>query len=383
MNVVIESLLESPNMKRIWIITFVLLLPLIAVAQKVCGSGNKCPNDSVSSLLADFDSVVSMTEHDYAPYKYKVTNKNQKEYVSFKQGIIRDITTGKRSWRDAVCAYVGWFGDFHFFVFGDQNDHYQFNKYQRKRIDYSPVMEYAPKAVSCQVDTHTWLIRFPTCEGSESLTEFVENSIRQYRVSGCPYLIIDIRGNGGGQDETFEPYLHLLYDTPGWIGDGVVFRNTASNIQRSGWTHEDFLDLFHIDELNSGEYITRIKDGIPVTYDTIYARPVKAALIIDNCVASSGEQMVLDIRKASRRTKIFGRDHTLGCIDTGNCQYFIFAKHQIGIHYPTTYSTRFDHGTGVDTNGISPDIHLNLPYPKRLSDNIDEWVLWTAMMLEK
>ncbi len=369
-------------MKRIWLVTF-LLLPMIAVAQNVRGSSNLCPNDSIHLLLADFDSVVSLTEHDYAPYKYKVTKKNQKEYVAFKQRVVSDITTGKRSWRDAVCAYVGWFGYFHFFVFGDQNDHYNFNKYQRKHIDYSSVMEYAPKTVSCQVDAHTWLIRFPSCEGSESATEFVESSIRQYRASGCPYLVIDIRGNGGGQDETFQPYLHLLYDTPGWTREGSVFRKTASNIERSGWTHEDLLDLFDSDELNSGEYITKIKDGMPVTYDTIYARPVKAALIIDNKVASAGEQMVLDVRKTSRRTKIFGCDHTLGCIDTGNCQYLIFQKHQIGIHYPTTYSTRFDHGTSVDMNGISPDIHIDLPYPKKLSDNIDEWLLWIAKELER
>ena len=44
----------------------------------------------------------------------------------------------------------------------------------------------------------------------------------------------------------------------------------------------------------------------------------KAALIIDNGVASSGEQMVRSIKATSDRTTVYGRDNTLGCLDFSN-----------------------------------------------------------------
>jgi len=40
-------------------------------------------------------------------------------------------------------------------------------------------------------------------------------------------------------------------------------------------------------------------------------------------------------------------------------------------------------GTCVDPTGIAPDVRIPLPYPKRLTDNIDEWVLWVAKDLKR
>ena len=73
----------------------------------------------------------------------------------------------------------------------------------------------------------------------------------------------------------------------------------------------------------------------------------------------------------------------MGCIDTGNCQVFEFAHTPLIIQYSTTYSTRYEKGTAVDPTGIAPDVHIDLPYPKRLTDNIDEWVQWVAKDLKK
>lgn len=55
----------------------------------------------------------------------------------------------------------------------------------------------------------------------------------------------------------------------------------------------------------------------------------------------------------------------------------------INIQYPISYSTRYEKGTCVDPTGIAPDVRIPLPYPKRLTDNIDEWVLWVAEDLKR
>lgn len=339
-------------------------------------------HDSIKALVADFDSVVQVAEKDYAAFKFKVSGANRKKYKSFKKSLIKDITKHRRTWQDAVCAYVGWFGDYHFGVYGNDDITSNYYKYARKRINYHELMEvYAPMMFSCKVNKDTYLIRFPSCNGTQ---ELAEKFVREYNASGCPNLIIDIRGNMGGQDECFEPLLKLLYDYPNGKRDGSVFRYTKASIERAEWTKEDLEDLgYPTDIEHAPEYVVKIADGAPLTFDTIYEYPKKAALIIDNMVASSGEQAVLNTRLASHRTTIYGRDNTMGCIDTGNCLVYESARRPLIIQYSTTYSTRYEKGTNVDLTGIVPDVRITLPYPKQLTDNIDEWVLWVAEDLTK
>ena len=339
-------------------------------------------HDSIKALVADFDSIVQVAEKDYAAFKFKVTSANRKKYKALKKSLIKDIKKQRRTWQDAVCAYVGWFGDFHFGVYGNDDITANYYKYARKRINYHEMMEvYAPKMFSCKVNKDTYLIRFPSCNGTQ---ELAEKFAREYKVSGCPNIIIDIRGNGGGQDESFEPLLKLLYDYPNGKRDGSVFRYTKASIERAEWTLEDLEDLgYPTDIEHAPEYIVKIADGASLTFGTIYEHPKKAALIIDNMVASSGEQFVLNTRLASHRTTIYGRDNTMGCIDTGNCLVYESTRRPLIIQYSTTYSTRYEKGTSVDLTGIVPDVRITLAYPKQLTDNIDEWVLWVAEDLKK
>ena len=338
--------------------------------------------DSIRRNLADFDSVVYMAEHDYAPFKFKVTRKNAKEYNALKKRLVKDLTKGRRSWQDAVCAYVAWFGDFHFFVLGNKEVSANYSKYARKRIEYWTLMdEYHPKPMSCKVDNDTWLIRFPSCDDTQ---EWAEQSAREYMASRCPNLIIDIRGNGGGRDDSYQPFMQLLFDTPDCSRDGCMIRYTEASIRRCGLTEEKLKELgLPTDFASTPEYVVWVEEGATFHYDSISTFPKKAAIIVDNSVASSGEQLVLDARLASKRTKIYGRDNTAGCVDTGNCPHFKLAGRGLTIQYPMSYSTRYEKGTGVDPTGIAPDVRITLPYPKRLTDNIDEWVLWVAEDLKR
>jgi hypothetical protein len=359
-----------------WRHIITVLLAFVALA------ANATVPDSIRQNLADFDSVVYMAEHDYAPFKFKVTNKNKKEYNALKKRLIKDLTKGKRSWQDAVCAYVGWFGDYHFFPYGNNDIYTNYKKYRRKQLDYNTLMdEYRPKQMSCKIDDDTWLIRYPSC-GIES--KWMEQSVREYLASRCPCLIIDIRGNGGGQDDNYMPLMQLLYDNPDNKRDGSIMRYTAASIRRCEWTEEDLIDLgYPTDIAHAPEYVVKMEDGTSLLFDSISSLPKKAAIIIDNGNFSSGEQLILDARSASRRTRIYGRDNTAGCIDTGNCISYIPTNRRIAIQYPTTYSTRYEKGTCVDPTGIAPDVRITLPYPKRLTDNIDEWVLWVAEDLKR
>lgn len=108
----------------------------------------------------------------------------------------------------------------------------------------------------------------------------------------------------------------------------------------------------------------------------------KAALIIDNGIASSGEQMVREIHATSDRTTIYGRDNTMGCLDYSSLINLEMPNCQIYFSCPMSRIMGLPE-TGIDATGIAPDVRIDLPLPAKLTDNVDEWVIWVAEQLEK
>ena len=109
---------------------------------------------------------------------------------------------------------------------------------------------------------------------------------------------------------------------------------------------------------------------------------VKAALIIDNHVASSGESIVRLVKSCSARTTVYGKDNTIGALDFANLSSIVLPHCQLSLHVPMSRTIGLPENS-IDKNGIAPDVRIDLPLPARLTDNIDEWVIWVAEQLEK
>ena len=73
--------------------------------------------------------------------------------------------------------------------------------------------------------------------------------------------------------------------------------------------------------------------------------------------------------------------NSLGCYDYGDPQLYSITGFNFRFRIPTTRAEGLPAG-GIDTEGIAPDIKIPLDYPKTLSDNIDEWVLYVKDILE-
>lgn len=360
-----------------------LLFVLLVGSVFVYKSYSSLPDD-IACLVVDFDSVVYVVENCYGPFKFKVTDENRKEYEALKKSLVKDIKKQKRSWQDAVCAYIGWFGDHHLFVYGDKEIDNLYSKYERPSIDYHGLIsEYNPQLMSCKVDEDTWLIRVPSFVDTE---DWVEKSVNEYKASGCPYLIVDIRDNWGGHSD-YWPLLELLYDGFKKPRSGVVDRYSPIVIKimrEMGMTDEEIKeDGYPLDDPNAPEYFTRIPEGDILEFDSISPLPLKAAVIIDNSDISAAEQFILDIKSSNKRTRIYGKDNTKGCVDSGCCLAYSPANGLLKISCPASYSTGYEKGTLFDPTGIAPDIRIPLPYPDKLTDNIDEWVIWVAADLKK
>ena len=348
---------------------------IAVIAFSICALMSCESHSARESFKDDLDFTIAQVEYNYAGYSL-LTDKELAEYDIMKAAVRDSVDAGVYTDFDGVGRYLAWFQQRHLRTCWDAHNHLW-----KESVNYAALFPYNPQAVSCKVDDDTWLIRFPSCNGNPD-EKWIAKSVEDYQESGCKYLIIDIRGNGGGKDSYYEPYLALLYDTPAVI-DGMDFFYTKRNYHEMsryvpGWMRELAKDK----DKSKERVMWTMAEDFNIQYPSVSPLPVAAALIIDNEVGSSGEQMVLDISASSKRTTVYGRDNTYGVLDISNCteEELPFSKHFILI--PVTVSHRLP-DRGIDKTGIAPDVRLDLPYPTELTDNVDEWVLWVAEDLQK
>ena len=350
---------------------------------------NDCLHRLISTVITNNvecnEGGIKEIEQNYAGFEYKVTDENRKEYESIRQEYRDSISQGLMYGPVGVAELCCYMQDFHLGC----SFRMWSNRFPMKWPDYRQVMaKYDPQPVARMVDDETFLLRFPTCSGDDAYVKWIWDAVEQYRQSGCTHLIVDIRGNGGGSDWQYYPIMQILYQQPGRT-HGMVLRNTQDN--RDRW-REFGPDNEWIQALQDSAQAHADEPWFPLSneYETHEEkcidprRPQRAAILIDHSVASSGEQLLIDVRSVAPDVKFYGRDNTLGCIDISNCVVVQLPHVPNTIQIPTTISRRVIMGEGlIDGIGIEPDVRLDLPLPDSLTDNTDEWVRYVAEELKK
>ena len=326
----------------------------------------------------DFEFAVQQVEMNYAGYPSRAAGADRSEYEVLKTRLRQDVRERNRPGYEAVGELFGWFGDYHLRagIYADP--------YMRPGSDYG-AMQYDPERVACKVDGQTFLIRVPSFDLDRTEMEWITRAVGSYRKSGCEDLIVDIRGNGGGRDQSYQPLLELLYDHPGAV-DGVEIRVSADNTAFvrnaiAGGGLDWLRPVADSMAVGNRDFVPFSFENEPIRFDSVALRPRNAAVLIDGNVASSGEQFVLDVQACSARTTIYGRDNTLGCLDFSNCMPVNLPGSKITLSVPVTRSMRLP-DRGIDRTGIAPDVRITLPLPEELTDNVDAWVRWVAEELK-
>lgn len=347
------------------------------------------PN-SIRQNLEDYDYLVSFVEENYAPFSAIMEKGYEQEYRAMRKQLREQVCQGEVGIEKAASDYALWFFsrfDRHIKVYTDA--------FYRIEDTFFPqdieIIKCAPKAVSCKVDSCTWLIRVPSCD--MSFEEQTKNAFLQFVESDCENLIIDVRSNGGGSDAIWwDCYVADLYDHPSkpficW------FRNTPNNLH----FYEHLLEMYpksaFLEKLIVRKFIKKCKssnkefvkwtgrDGDLSLQPR--ERIHRAAVITDWYTASAAESLVEFVKKYSDRAKVYGIRNTYGANQSGNCHLGTLPNSKIEFQYPTTVQSDFYENDFSGTPGIAPDIIIPLPYPKTLTDNIDEWVLWVAEDLKR
>jgi hypothetical protein len=181
--------------------------------------------------------------------------------------------------------------------------------------------------------------------------------------------IIDVRGNGGGSDSTYEPLLGWLLDSD-FPSYSVEYYVTPANIKAQETICAMTSDpkgcwkgvgpvVDAMKQAKPGSWV--VKGGKRMSYDRPEhnepRKPARVAVLVDRHCGSSCEQFLLEARTGFR-VKLVGQS-SYGSLDVSNLRGHTLPSGRV-LYYATTRSTRLPDMT-VDVVGIAPDILLPTP----------------------
>jgi hypothetical protein len=227
------------------------------------------------------------------------------------------------------------------------------------------------------LDNKTVLIQIKTCDLSyKSLLDSLVSS-NKAKLDKTEHFILDLRGNEGGGDATFETIIPYLYTNPILVHTAQLWTSENNVIM-----FDEFLNNPEIpkeSKLHIQKIVTNAKEN-PNTFvslsenkvDTLNINsvsefPKKVSIIIDRDCKSSTEQFLL-LAKQSKKTTIYGHTNSGGALDYSNLNFILTPSGYWYASVPTTRTTRLP-GNPVDPNGIKPDVLVD----KKIKDII-QWL---------
>ncbi len=206
-----------------------------------------------------------------------------------------------------------------------------------------------------------------------------------------PNLIIDIRNNGGGQDEYYEELAGLIYTNPyenkgvEWYSTGGIVADWEASIKngeiKEGY-EESSIALLESMKKNIGGFVLNpnYDNEELMVRDTIYQYPKKVGIIINGRNASSAEQFLLTAKQSAKVT-LFGNENSAGVLDYSNCTQKKSPSGKYNLYLPATRSRRLPENP-IDNIGIAPDIIIPLEPKEQLFNRLDDWVYFVKYYLE-
>jgi len=242
--------------------------------------------------------------------------------------------------------------------------------------------------VATPLNDSTYFLRIPNFD-SNMANELVEKYWDE--ITTRPNLIIDIRNNGGGQDNYYEKLAELIYTNP-YESIGVEWYSTKSIIEdweyainnnkiKEGFEEESKALLEEMKKNVGGFILHPYYDGDDIVErDTMYTYPKRIGIIINENNASSAEQFLLEAKQSSKVT-VFGAKNTAGVLDYSNITPKELPSGKYNLWLPATRSRRLPDNP-IDNIGIAPDILIPFEPQEQLYDKLDSWVYFVKFYLE-
>lgn len=199
--------------------------------------------------------------------------------------------------------------------------------------------------------------------------EYVDSLMKAHhdKILKADFMVVDVRGNGGGNDGTYFPVLPYLLSGPITLpSNGFWLSEFNTELLINAFAAENGLSVeeYAVQEKAEYEMFTKNKGTAyfkgngswTFTADTIYTvGPKKVIILTDEMTGSSGETFVYRTNQ-SDRVVVYGQN-TAGVVDGFNG-----APMDIGCFqavFPTSYRAPDIKENPIDPYGIAPDVYVD------------------------
>lgn len=315
----------------------------------------------------NFEFVFPKIKNNYAGWKDKtMVDPTGFDQFTTQQGQKAQSETEKNECYKIIQNWLSYFRDHHTHLYAHDvpdtlNEKVTSNRTELKSINKS-----------------TLYFRLPTFNHQEKnvIDSLIESNLDQ--ILETPYLILDVRNNGGGSDITYAGLIQFLYT------------NKITIVNNSIWSSEDNIQKFK-NILNDSAYpesgkgyirnlVVRLeknpktfvkKEDYVIRNKAVLAEPKKIIVLIDRGCASSCEEFVLLVRQ-SKKVTLMG-ENTMGALDYANVHHLELPFPEWGLQYATSRSNRLPKFP-IDNIGIAPSV--------KIAAN-ENWVVFAAKWLNK
>ena len=223
------------------------------------------------------------------------------------------------------------------------------------------------------LDDSTALMRIPSF--GTSWKPMIDSVVAQNRARllATPYLIIDVRRNGGGWTDAYASIIPLIYTDPirmpgveAWASPGNIqaVREMIASPQMPEAMKAQARKVLERMEANPGTYVS-FADDSEKRLDTVFAMPRRVAIVADKGCLSTCESLLLEARQSAKVT-ILGTENTGGFLDYGNLRRVDLPSGERRLFMPITRSRRLPR-MPLDAIGLAPEVRI----PKDEGDPIE------------
>jgi C-terminal processing protease CtpA/Prc len=230
------------------------------------------------------------------------------------------------------------------------------NEIERKMSDISEPFFY-------ELSDYTTILKIPSFNLDQK--PLIDKKIEQNKekILSHKNLIIDLRNNGGGGDNSWKELIPIIYTNP-IKTVGVEYLSTGLNreylLQNLSFIQRIVLRGF-IKKLKSNDGQFVVRDSVYTTeLDEVLPNPQNIVVVVDDVCGSSVEQFLL-AAKQSEKVRIYGKQ-TYGALDVSNVTSVLSPDGCFRLGYCTTRTLRPEKDR-IDDIGIKPDVEINDSIP--------------------
>jgi len=229
----------------------------------------------------------------------------------------------------------------------------------------------AEKPYMEELSSTTLYLRIPSFNWSEKLDIDGVIADNKDKILRTENLIIDLRNNGGGSDQSFGELLPFIYTNPvrtisveflSTVQNNKVFLEYSTNPDFDEEMRQWAKDVYDKLQEKLGEFVFTFNVPISIDQqDTVYKYPKNVGIIINEGNASTTEQFLL-AAKQSKKVKLFGTT-TSGALDISNMASIESPCKEFRLWYCLSRSMRIP-GMTIDDIGLQPDFYLDKTIPQ-------------------